>query len=177
MSFNIFDWLILVVYLLLTLAVGFWVKRYVEDLSGYLVAGRRIKVFLGVATFAATEIGTITLMYFGELGYVSGFSCFVIGLLAMFAYMFVGKTGFIIVALRRHQVMTIPEFYELRYSRSVRLIGGIILFLGGVLNMGIFLKFDGIFLSEVMGFGPQAITLIMVLMIVVVITYTVLGGM
>jgi len=177
MTFNIFDWLILVIYLLLTLAVGFWVKRYVEDLSGYLVAGRRIKVFLGVATFAATEIGTITFMYFGELGYVSGFSCFVIGLLAMIAYMFVGKTGFIIVALRRHQVMTIPEFYELRYSRTVRLLGGIILFIGGVLNMGIFLKFDGIFLSEVIGFGPQAVAIIMVIMVVIVIAYTILGGM
>ena len=177
MTFNLFDWLILVVYLLLTMAVGFWVKRYVENLSGYLVAGRRVKIFLGVATFAATEIGTITFMYFGELGYVSGFSCFVIGLLAMSAYMFVGKTGFIIVALRRHRVMTIPEFYELRYSRTVRLLGGILLFLGGVLNMGIFLKFDGIFLSEVIGFGPRAVTMIMVVMVLIVIAYTILGGM
>jgi SSS family solute:Na+ symporter len=177
MTFNTVDWLILVIYLVLTMGVGFWMKRYVEDLSGYLVAGRRIKVYLGVATFAATEIGTITFMYFGELGYVSGFSCFVIGLLSMIAYMFVGKTGFIIVALRRHEVMTIPEFYELRYSRRVRLIGGIILFLGGVLNMGIFLKFDGIFLSEVIGFGPQAVALIMVVMVVIVIAYTILGGM
>ncbi len=177
MNFSFIDWTILVVYLAVTVAIGIWVKRYVESLSGYMVAGRRIKVSLGVATFAATEIGTITFMYFGELGYVSGFSCFVIGLLAMLAYMIVGKTGFIIAALRRHRVMTIPEFYELRYSRRVRLIGGIILFLGGVLNMGIFLKFDGIFLSEVMGFGPQAVSLIMVFMVLIVITYTVLGGM
>jgi SSS family solute:Na+ symporter len=177
MTFSLVDWIILVLYLAFTMGVGFWVKRYVESLSGYMVAGRRVKTALGVATFAATEIGTITFMYFGELGYVSGFSCFIIGILAMFAYMFVGRTGFVIAALRRHRVMTIPEYYELRYSRRVRLLGGVILFLGGVLNMGIFLKFDGIFLSEVMGFGPQAITLIMVLMIVVVITYTVLGGM
>src|SRR5919107_1770441 len=177
MTFGLIDWIILVVYLAFTVGVGFWVKRYVESLSGYMVAGRRVKTALGVATFAATEIGTITFMYFSELGYVSGFSCFIIGILALLAYMFVGKTGFIIAPLRRLEVMTIPEFYQLRYNRNVRLLGGIILFLGGVLNMGIFLKFDGIFLSEVMGFGPQAITLIMVLMIVVVITYTVLGGM
>jgi solute:Na+ symporter, SSS family len=44
MTFNLADWLILTVYLLLTIAAGVWVKRYVEDLSGYLVAGRRIKV-------------------------------------------------------------------------------------------------------------------------------------
>src|ERR1044071_8572065 len=177
MTFGLLDWIILVVYLAFTMGVGFWVKRYVESLSGYMVAGRRVKTALGVATFAATEIGTITFMYFGELGYVSGFSCFVIGILAMLAYMFFGRTGFVIAALRRHRVMTIPEYYEQRYSRRVRLLGGVILFLGGVLNMGIFLKFDGIFLSEVMGFGPRAITLIMVFMIVVVVMYTVLGGM
>jgi SSS family solute:Na+ symporter len=177
MNFAVIDWVILVIYLTLTFAVGFWVKRYVENLSGYLVAGRRVRTSLGVATFAATEIGTITFMFFAELGYVTGFSCFIIGLLSMLGYMIVGKTGFIVVPLRRHRVMTIPEYYELRYSRRVRLVGGIILFLGGVLNMGIFLKFDGIFLSEAMGFGPQAVSLIMLVMVVIVIAYTVLGGM
>jgi len=177
MTFSIIDWIILVAYLAFTVGVGLWAKRYVEDLSGYMVAGRRVKLSLGIATFAATEIGTITFMYFSELGYVSGFSCFIIGILALLAYMFVGKTGFIIVPLRRLEVMTIPEFYELRYSRNVRLLGGIILFLGGVLNMGIFLKFDGIFLSEVMGFGSDALALIMTLMIVIVVLYTILGGM
>ena len=177
MTFSSIDWLVLIVYLLLTAAAGLYAKRYVENLSGYMVAGRRVGLSLGVATFAATELGTITFMYFAELGYVTGFSCFIIGLLGMFAYMFVGKTGFIIERLREVEVMTIPEYYQLRYSRNVRLLGGIILFLGGVLNMGIFLKFDGIFLSEVMGFGASALAVIMVAMIVVVVLYTVLGGM
>ena len=177
MNFSTLDWIILVLYLALTVGVGFWVKRYVENLSGYMVAGRRVRLSLGIATFAATELGTITFMYFAELGYVAGFSCFIIGILAMFAYMFVGRTGFIIEPLRRLRVMTIPEFYQLRYSRNVRLLGGIILFLGGVLNMGIFLKFDGIFLSEVMGFGQGALAIIMTVMIVIVVSYTILGGM
>ncbi|MGB7067980.1 MAG: hypothetical protein WBD22_00610 [Pyrinomonadaceae bacterium] len=177
MTFSTVDWLILILYLMFTIAAGLYAKRYVESLSGYMVAGRRVGLSLGVATFAATELGTVTFMYFSELGYVTGFSCFIIGLLGMFAYMFVGKTGFIIERLRALEVMTIPEYYELRYSRNVRLLGGIILFLGGVLNMGIFLKFDGIFLSEVMGFGPDALAVIMVIMIVVVVLYTVLGGM
>ena len=177
MNFGPLDWIVLALYLAASISVGIWAKRFVEDLSGYMVAGRRIKVALGVATFAATEFGTITFMYFGELGYLTGFSCFVIGVLAMLAYLVVGKTGFIIEGLRRHRVMTIPEFYELRYSRRVRLIGGIILFLGGVLNMGIFLKFDGIFLSEVMGFGPGALMITMTVMLLIVIAYTILGGM
>ena len=177
MTFSMLDWIVLIIYLILTVAAGLYAKRYVENLSGYMVAGRRVGLSLGVATFAATELGTITFMYFSELGYATGFSCFIIGILAMMAYMFVGKTGFIIERLRTLEVMTIPEYYELRYSRNVRLLGGIILFLGGVLNMGIFLKFDGIFLSEVMGFGPDALAVIMLIMIVVVVLYTVLGGM
>lgn len=177
MTFSTIDWVVLIIYLVLTVAAGLYARRYVEDLSGYMVAGRRVRLSLGVATFAATELGTITFMYFSELGYATGFSCFIIGILAMLAYMFVGKTGFIIERLRTLEVMTIPEYYQLRYSRNVRLLGGTILFLGGVLNMGIFLKFDGIFLSEVMGFGPDALAVIMVIMIVVVVLYTVLGGM
>ena len=53
----------------------------------------------------------------------------------------------------------------------------ILLFLGGVLNMGIFLKMDGIFLTEIMGFGPGLLAAVMTLMLLVVIAYTVLGGM
>jgi SSS family solute:Na+ symporter len=177
MKFGLLDWTLLLVYLLGSVWVGIYARKFVEDLSGYLVAGRKVRTSLGIATFVATELGTVTFVYFGELGYVAGFSCFIIGLLAMIAYIIVGKTGFIIEALRRFRVMTIPEFYEIRYNRTVRLVGGVILFLGGVLNMGIFLKFDGIFLSEVMGFGPEALALVMTVMLAVVVVYTVLGGM
>lgn len=177
MNFGVVDWVLTVVYLAGCVALGIWAKRYVEDLAGYMVAGRNVRVSLGIATFVATELGTVTFVYYGELGYVAGFSGFVIGILAMIAYSTIGKTGFIVEGLRRLRVMTIPEFYEMRYSRRVRLLGGLLLFVGGVLNMGIFLKFDGIFLTEVMGFGPGALAVIMTIMILIVIAYTVLGGM
>lgn len=177
MNFSVIDWTILIIYLSATVYIGIWVKRYVHNLSSYIVAGRKIKVSLGIATFTATELGTVTFVYFGELGYVSGFSSFIIGILALIAYTTVGKTGFIIEKLRYYGMMTIPEFYELRFNRKVRIVGGLILFVGGVLNMGIFLKFDGIFLSEVMGFGPEALGFIMVLMLIIVMSYTILGGM
>ncbi|MGF1671398.1 MAG: sodium:solute symporter [Balneolaceae bacterium] len=177
MNFSVVDWTVLIIYLSATVYIGIWVKRYVQNLSGYIVAGRKIKVSLGIATFTATELGTVTFVYFGELGYLTGFSCFIIGMLALIAYTTVGKTGFIIEKLRKYGMMTVPEFYELRYNKNVRIIGGLILFIGGVLNMGIFLKFDGIFLSEVMGFGPQALGFIMTLMLLIVMSYTILGGM
>ena len=177
MNFHLLDWIILLVYLGLSVALGLWAKKYVENLEGYFVAGRRVKVALGSATLIATEIGVVTFMYFGELGYVTGFSCFVLGLIGAFGYFVIGKTGFVVSGLRRLNIITIPEFYELRYGRDVRLLGGVLLFLGGVLNMGVFLRMDGIFLTETMGFGPEVLAVVMTVMLLVVISYTVLGGM
>ena len=177
MNFHLIDWIILVVYLAGSVFVGIWAKRYVENMEGYFVAGRRVKVALGSATLIATEIGVVTFMYFGELGYVSGFSCFILGIIGFFGYMVIGKTGFIVSGLRKLRIITIPEYYQLRYGKNVRLLGGILLFLGGVLNMGVFLRMDGIFLTETMGFGPNVLAIIMTIMLLIVISYTVLGGM
>lgn len=177
MNFQILDWFILLAYLGVSVFVGIRAKKYVENAEGYFVAGRRVKVALGSATLIATEIGIVTFMYFGELGYVTGFSCFVLGIIGFVGYFVIGKTGFIVSALRKLRVITIPEFYEMRYGKNIRILGGILLFLGGVLNMGIFLKMDGIFLTETMGFGQGTLFVVMTIMLGIVICYTVLGGM
>ena len=85
MNFSPVDWIIMIVYLSITVYIGIWVKRYVQNLSGYIVAGRKIKASLGIATFTATELGTVTFVYFGELGYVTGFSCFIIFLKVVYS--------------------------------------------------------------------------------------------
>ena len=177
MNFHLLDWIILVSYLGISVFVGIRAKRYVENMEGYFVAGRKVKVALGSATLIATEIGVVTFMYFGELGYVTGFSCFILGVIGVFGYLVIGKTGFIVSGLRKLKVITIPEYYELRFGRNVRILGGILLFLGGVLNMGVFLRMDGIFLTETMGFSPDVLAIVMTIMLLIVISYTVLGGM
>ena len=177
MNLAILDWIIIVVYLCLTVGVGLYARKCVGSVSGYIVAGRRLKIGAGTATMIATELGTVTIMYMGENGYRNGFSAFIVGLITLFVYFVVGQTGFIIEGLRKLRVMTVPEFYDLKYTRNVRILGGLVLFTGGVLNMGVFLKLDGVFLSYAMGFGDKAISLIMVILITVVGMYTIFGGM
>ena len=177
MNFHPLDWIILALYLSASVFIGLRARKYVENMEGYLIAGRRVGVALGSATLIATEIGIVTFMYMGELGYVTGFSCFVLGIIGLLGYLVIGKTGFVVSAMRRLRVITIPEFYERRYGRGVRLLGGSILFLGGVLNMGIFLKFDGIFLTETIGLPPDLLVVVMVVMLIIVVCYTILGGM
>ena len=74
--------------------------------------------------------------------------------------------------------MTIPEFYNLRFGRNVQIIGGIILALGGILNMGLFLQAGARFMMGITGYSnPAGLKIFMSVMLIMVLIYTVMGGM
>jgi len=61
-NFTNWDWVIVAVYLVGTVLVGLWVKRYIAKMSDFIVAGRALKTRLGVATMIGTELGLVTIM-------------------------------------------------------------------------------------------------------------------
>lgn len=63
MNFSLLDWVIVFVYLAASMAAGLYGRKWVSGVSDFLVAGRGLGVYIGVATLAATEIGTISFMY------------------------------------------------------------------------------------------------------------------
>jgi SSS family solute:Na+ symporter len=177
MNFSAIDWVIVVVYIAITLAAGLAGKKYISDATDFLLAGRHLGKFIGIATLAATEIGTITFMYYAELGYKTGFSSFVNGLIAGGVMIFLGATGFMIFKLRDLGLTTVPEFFEVKYSRRLRLIAGILVAVGGLLNMGVFLKVEGTFLTIIAGLPISDLKWTMTVILFLELLYTVLGGM
>lgn len=178
-NFTILDWVIVAAYLLATVGIGVYVNRYIHGMGDFLVAGRALKTRLGIATMVGSELGLVTAMYNAQKGFSGGFSAFHIGLLAGIATFAVGITGFIVVPLREMQIATIPEFYERRFkSRNLRIFGGLILAVSGILNMGMFLKAGAIFVTGLTGMtDPTMVNWVMTIMIVLVLAYTALGGM
>ena len=177
MNFAAVDWIIVVGYLALSMAVGIIGKRYIGNVSHYLVAGRELGVYVGIATLAATEIGTITYMYNGELGYKYGFAAFVAALVSGLVMIIVGRTGFVISRFRALKLMTVPEYFEVKYSRGLRIVTGLLVALGGILNMGVFLKIEGEFLTIVSGINVRYLVAVMTVILLLELIYTVLGGM
>jgi len=117
-------------------------------------------------------------MYSAQKGFTGGFAAFHIAFMAAVATLFVAATGFIVVPLRRMQVMTIPEFYEKRFSRNVRILGGLILAFAGILNMGLFLKASSLFITGATGMNSEvALKIIMTVLLLLVLLYTALGGL
>lgn len=177
MTFTPLDWAIVAGYLAASVAVGLIGKRYVGNLSHYLVAGRELGAFLGIATLAATEIGTITYMYNAELGYRYGFAAFAAALISGVVMIIVGRTGFVIMRFREMRLMTVPEFFEVKYSLGLRLLTGVLVAVGGILNMGVFLKIEGEFLTIVTGISSRYLIAAMTAILLLELIYTVLGGM
>lgn len=177
MNFTVLDWTIVISYLIFSVAIGLIGKRYVGNVAHYLVAGRELGLYVGIATLAATEIGTITFMYNGELGYKYGFAAFAAALISGLVMIFVGRTGFVIGRFRELKLMTVPEYFEVKYSRGLRIVTGVLVALGGILNMGVFLKIEGEFLTIVSGIDTRYLVHVMTVILVLELLYTVLGGM
>ena len=178
-NFGTIDWVIVAVYLLLSVSIAFFVKRYAGNMTNFVSAGRAVGTWLGVATLTGTEMGLITVMYSAQKGFTAGFAAFHIGVIAGVVALLIGLTGFIVVRLREHKVLTIPEYYEKRYGRRTRILGGVMLAFGGLLNMGLFLKVGAMFIVGITGMDPggNALKVVMVVLLALVLVDTVIGGM
>src|SRR5215510_10068411 len=173
------------------MVAGLMVRKYVGGVEDFLVAGREMDVHLGIASLAATEFGIVTCMYTAEAGYRFGFAGAVPGILMALSMFVVGATGFCIKPLREAGVMTLPELFEKRFGPRVRRASGVVIVLGGLLNMGVFLRTGGEFLMTATGLAASAgadvaaqswasahrLEIWMTALLLMVAVYTVLGGM
>ncbi len=177
--FSTLDWAIVVAYVALSVVIGLIANRFIGGIADYIVAGRSLGTALSIATMTGTELGLITVMYSAQKGFTGGFAAFHIAALAGIVALFVGLTGFIVVRLRATRAMTIPEYYGIRFGRRTRILGGILLAFGGILNMGLFLKIGAMFIVGITGLDPQGGVLfaVMLSLIVLVLFYTIMGGM
>lgn len=192
MTLGTLDWTIVVIYMIGCVCAGVWMRRYVRGVDDFAVAGREMDANLGIASLAATEVGIVTLMYAAQMGFTNGFAGATPGVLIALAMFLVGLTGFVIEPMRDAGVITIPELFEKRFGTRVRWMAGLVVILGGLLNMGIFLRVGGEFLMYVTGVDPHRqftlplagyelqlgfLEVMMTALLAVILLYTSLGGM
>ena len=176
---TLLDYFIVVLYLLTIFYVGIKYRDRSSNFSTFMIAGRKVGLSLGVATMLGTELGLITMMYNAQTGFRDLFAAFHIGLFALAITMLIGVTGLVVVKLRDLRVKSIPEYYQIRFGNKVRIVGAIILVVGGILNMGLFLKVGAIFIQSVFSIpeGDLVLSIIMIVLLLMVLVYTILGGM
>ncbi len=193
LAFAAVDWWILLACVLGTALPGFFCRKYIRGQNDFLIAGRTLSVYLSTAALATTELGLISIVFAAEMGFAVGLSGLMLGAIAGVTALGVGLTGFMVRGFRESGATTVADYYGKRYSPGVRLLGGFIIATAGILNYGMFLRPEADFVRVVMripdvtipavgigGEGPlvlSSIKLVMVTLIVLVLLYTVVGGM
>lgn len=124
-SFSVYDFLIIGLYFLAVLFIGFRTKKSDNSPLDYLVAGRAITLPAFVATLVSTFYGGV--LGIGEFTYLFGISGW---FLYAFPYYFfiVIFALFLSKKIRRSELYTIPDKLELTYGKKVSIFGAILVF-------------------------------------------------
>lgn len=85
---------IILLYLIGTVSAGLWIRKYVHKVDDFLIAGRNVNIYLGIASLSASEFGIATCMANAELGFKYGFAGISSGIALAVSMFIVGRTGF-----------------------------------------------------------------------------------
>jgi len=110
-----------VLYLLLTIAIGLWAAQRVHNSRDYVVAGRSLPLYMSAATVFATWFGAETVLSVSATFAKDGLGGIVADPFgASFCLVFVAV--FFARAFYRMDLLTIGDYYRKRYNKTVEII-------------------------------------------------------
>ena len=179
------DWAIVAVCMIALSVFTFRAARYMKGVSDFLSAGRSAGRFMQSYAGAMSAVGAVSLIAYFEMYYNSGFPPRWWTMMFWPIGIFVTLSGWVYYRFRETRCMTVAQFFEIRYSKSFRIYAGLITWLSGIVNFGIFpavacrfiVHFCG--LPEtfpLMGLNIPTFAPIMLITLTIAITYTNLGG-
>jgi SSS family solute:Na+ symporter len=132
------DWLILLAMLAVMVAGVVASRRRMHSVADFLAAGRTAGRYLLSLSGGIAGLGAITIVGLLEMNYVAGFSMSWWSLTMGVVILVITVSGWVIYRFRQTRSLTLAEFFERRYSRRFRIFAGLIAFLSGIINFGIF---------------------------------------
>ncbi|MEW6357213.1 MAG: sodium:proline symporter [Planctomycetota bacterium] len=153
------DWLIVLIPLGIITWIGIKTQRYMEGVSDFLAAGRVAGRYVVAVAAAEAGLGLISVVAMFEMYYKSGWAFGFWHGLATPVGLLMTLTGFAIYRYRETRVMTMAQFYEVRYSRSFRIFAGVLAWISGVINYALFPAVGGRFLVYYCGL-PDTVCLL-----------------
>lgn len=179
------DWLILAAPILVLAVIAWRTKRHVQSVSDFMTGGRVAGRYIVAVSDGVAGMGLITAVGMFEFMYHSGFAVSHWSQIATPIMLVVTLSGFVIYRFRETRAMTLAQFFEVRYSRRFRVFAGMLGWLAGVLNYGIFPAVAGRFfvsycrLPEVVslgGFEVPSFVLAMFVFLSVALLLVLTGG-
>lgn len=172
MGGNIIVTIVVVLYLLIMLFIGWYSSTKITSNTDFMVAGRRLGPILMAGTLAATEIGggsSLGVVQNGMQSHGLSAAWYIITMGLAFVIL-----SFVAPRFRMAAVKTVPEYFRRRYGKSSGLITAVIMLLPLIgLTAGQFIA-SSVILSTMLGINYQVAVIIVA---VVVTVYSIMGGL
>ena len=181
MNFSLIDWLIVVVVLGGMIYSVSMTQGLMKSVTDFLSAGRTAGRYVISVSSGVAGLGAISIVMFLEVGYIAGFALSWWGLSQGIIILAITMSGWVIYRFRQTRSLTLAQFFEKRYSRKFRIFAGIVAFVSGIINFGIFPAVGAQFFinycglpDSVMGIPVYPLVMIALLSIALYFVYT--GG-
>lgn len=163
----------IVVILVIRLGVGYWASKRVETTTDYVLAGRRLPLWMAAPSIMATWFAAETLMGSSSEAYKYGLQGVIFDPFG--ATLCLVLSAFLIVRLaRRAQYVTIMDFFQQRYGTAMSVVGSIAQIIGYFGWTAAQIVAGGAILQALLGWD---LSVGMVLVAGVVTIYTMAGGL
>jgi SSS family solute:Na+ symporter len=184
MNLGILDWAIVFISLALMIVSVEAGRRVMRSVADFLAAGRSAGRYVLCVAGGAAGIGAITVIGNLEMNLIAGFSMAWWGMTTGLVVLIITVSGWVIYRFRETRSLTLAQYFEARYSREFRIFTGIVAFVSGIVNFGIFPAVEARFFIYFCGlpesisvFGLQVATFpLMMILLLGIALYFVLGG-
>ncbi len=153
------DWFIVAGFFFILLIGALKTRKYTKSVSGFLAAERCGGRYIISMANAMAGLGVISLVYWFEMYHEAGFTAYWWGSMTEPALIILALSGFVYYRFRQTRALTLAQFFEMRYSRNFRVFAGLIAYVSGIINFGIFPAVGARFFIALCGL-PNTFTLL-----------------
>ncbi len=124
LSLSFVDVLIIVIYFVVVLTIGFYLKKYTKTGEDFFMAGRKMTAWIAGLSFISANLSSLETMGWSAMSYqygMLGAHAYLIGAIPAILFLAVFMMPFYYIC-RTHSV---PGYLKLRYGESSRALAGI----------------------------------------------------
>jgi solute:Na+ symporter, SSS family len=145
------DWAIAGASVAFVFACALYTKRYNRSVADFMAGGRAAGRYLICNAKGEASSGVANTIAKFQTYVTAGFVLSWWDSIGLPALMIASLFGFVVYRYRQTRAMTVGQFFEMRYSRNYRLFAGMLGFLAGILNYGVFPAVASVFFVYFLG--------------------------
>ena len=115
------DWLIVLIPTALVMGIGIYSRRLISGVSDFIVAGRVCNRYVLTTGDMANALALVALIAYVEVHYQTGVALNFWRNITLPIFVILSLSGYCLYRFRETRAMSIGQFLEMRYSRSLRI--------------------------------------------------------